>query len=80
MLETFTNRLSAITSSMGEASNTEGEGEHLLFLLPFPEPHEILDKLRKKHPKLTIVYRSVYFSQGTFGEGDPVPEGKSLFS
>lgn len=74
MLESATNRLSAIYSSMGGESLNDGE--HILMTLPFPEPTAILDKLRKKHPRLTIVYRPIYFHGGTFDHQDKVPDGK----
>ena len=30
--------------------------QHLLCTLPFPEPTEILDKLRVKHPSFKVTY------------------------
>jgi hypothetical protein len=63
---------------MGTASLKQ-DGEHILMTLPFPEPVEILDKLRKKHRSLKIVYRSIYVHRETFGPQDMVPDGKSTF-
>ena len=51
------------------------EGEHILITLPSPEPTDILDKLRKKHPGLSIVYRPIPLRRGAF-EQDKVPDGK----
>jgi hypothetical protein len=74
MLKSATTRLSAINSSMGGGSLNDGE--YVLMTLPFPEPTAILDKLKKKHPNLTIVYRPIYFYGGTFDHQDKVPDGK----
>ena len=53
-------------------------GEHILITLPFPEPTVLLDRLRKKYPGSTIIYRSVYFHRGTFKHRDKVPDGRFL--
>lgn len=33
-----------------------GHQQHLLCTLPWPEPHEILDEIRQKHPRLKVTY------------------------
>jgi hypothetical protein len=42
---------------MGDASPPPKE--HILLLLPLPEPKDTLDALRKKHPNITIKYHLV---------------------
>ena len=36
--------------------------EHLLVILPFAEPTEIFDRIRKAHPYLKITYKSLHFT------------------
>jgi hypothetical protein len=55
---------------MGDAApalKMSPEGETLLCILPFPEPKALLDRLRKKHPHVKILYREMLFS-GPKGE------------
>ena len=73
MFDSVTARLSAIISGMDV---TQSEGEHILFLLPLAEPKDTLEKFRKKHPNVTIIYRTVYFHAGTFTYSEKIPEGR----
>ncbi len=39
----------------------ESTTEHLLFILPFPEPTEIVERIKKNHPQIDITYRNLSF-------------------
>ncbi|KXL46053.1 hypothetical protein M433DRAFT_66173 [Acidomyces richmondensis BFW] len=52
-----------------------GGPDHLLILLPQPEPAEIINGLRKKFPNIKITYREVTFhGPGTNDLTDPLPD------
>lgn len=53
-----------------EKKDEDKEKEHLLILLPFPEPREVVDRLRSKHPGLRVTFRQVGFHQGWPGDSD----------
>jgi hypothetical protein len=61
---------------MGDAL-LDQEEELLLCTLPFPENHELIDKIRKAHPRFKIIYYTVGFSSEVLLE-EEVPEGKSI--
>jgi hypothetical protein len=71
-----TTRLSALISSMGDASMRASEGEVLLCLLPFPEPKDIMERIRNAHPKVKIIYRSIYFKGGISNVTESPPDGQ----
>lgn len=49
--------------------------EHLLVILPFPEPTAIFERIKKNHPHVTITFRRLAF--GTFDEGlQEIPKGE----
>lgn len=57
---------------MGGGRSTKPE--HLLAILPFPEPTEIFDRIKKNHPHIKITYRHLVF--GTFDQGlQDIPKG-----
>lgn len=35
--------------------------EHLLFILPFPEPTEIFERIKRNHPHIKITYQNLRF-------------------
>jgi len=37
----------------------ESTTEHLLFILPFPEPTETVERIKKNHPQIDITYRNL---------------------
>ncbi len=39
----------------------ESTTEHLLFILPFPEPTETVERIKKNHPQIDITYRNLSF-------------------
>ncbi|KAF8244914.1 NAD(P)-binding protein [Wilcoxina mikolae CBS 423.85] len=46
-----------LPSSSGSSSGSPSElSETILAILPFPEPKEIFDRIRQRHPKTTIIY------------------------
>ena len=49
--------------------------EHLLVILPFPEPTAIFERIKRNHPRLTITFRRLAF--GTFDQGlQEIPKGE----
>jgi hypothetical protein len=61
---------------MGDASPPAKE--HIVILLPLPEPKEILDGLRKKHPNITIKYHFLDLKARTVMDHNSVPDGTAL--
>ena len=53
--------------------------EHLLAILPFPEPTGVFDKIREKYPHITITYRHLVFTSFDNGLQD-VPQGEVAVS
>ena len=67
-------RLRLFTATMG--GGPAEKPEHLLAILPFPEPTAILDRIRKNHPHIQITFRHLQF--GTFDEGlQHIPKGEA---
>ncbi|KAG7005889.1 zinc/cadmium resistance protein [Physcia stellaris] len=57
---------------MGEGADPQPE--NLLAILPFPEPVEIFERIKKNHPQIRITFRRLAF--GTFDEGlKEIPKG-----
>ena len=57
---------------MGGGPSTKPE--HLLAILPFPEPVQIFERIKKKHPHIKITFQRLAF--GTFDEGlKDIPKG-----
>ena len=53
--------------------------ENLLVILPFPEPVDIFERIRKNHPHIQITFRRLAF--GTFDEGlKEIPKGDVCLS
>lgn len=63
--------------------------EHLLIILPFPEPTEIVERIKKNHPHIDITYRNLTFVNfedavkeipkgGVSSSGTESPAGQSL--
>ena len=51
--------------------------EHLLIILPFPEPTELLERIEKNHPHIEITYRNLHFMN--FDDGvKEIPQGQGL--
>ena len=50
---------------------------HLLLTLPWPEPTEVTDRIRKEHPDLKITYIEVGGRRSR--EPGKVPDGKLVF-
>ena len=57
---------------MGEGPDPQPE--NLLVILPFPEPVDIFERIKKNHPQIRITFRRLAF--GTFDEGlKEIPKG-----
>lgn len=77
MLKSATARLSALTSAiMGDVSSKKEEV--LLCVLPFPEPADIIARIRENHPYVKVVYRQITLAsiKAPMKLADAVPEGK----
>ena len=48
---------------------------HLLLILPFPEPVDILDRIRQNHPQFKITYRHVPYTDTPFIADTKIPKG-----
>jgi hypothetical protein len=61
---------------MGDASSKKEEV--LLCVLPFPEPADIISRIRKNHPRIKIIYRHITFTsfKAPIEVPDTVPEGE----
>jgi len=57
----------------------ESTTEHLLFILPFPEPTEIVERIKKNHPQIDITYRNLSFVNFEDGVKE-IPKGGVLSS
>jgi hypothetical protein len=54
------------------------EKELLLCTLPFPENEEIIDSIRKAHPRIKIVYHALDLNVGNVLLEKKLPDGKSI--
>jgi hypothetical protein len=61
---------------MGDASSKKEDV--LLCVLPFPEPADIISRIRENHPRIKVVYRYIRFTSfaAPIGPIDDVPEGE----
>lgn len=48
--------------------------EHLLVILPFKEPVEIFDRIRKNHPNIRITFRSLLYTSTPWKGMEEIPE------
>jgi hypothetical protein len=77
MLKSTATRLSALVSIiMGDASSKKEE--LLLCVLPFPEPADIIARIRENHPHVKVVYHQINFTnfKSPIDVANAVPEGK----
>lgn len=49
--------------------------EHLLVILPFPEPKDIFDRIRKNHPHLKITFRMLLYNDTPWNAREAIPRG-----
>lgn len=68
-------RLTQIASSLTMGGGPEQKAEHLLVILPFPEPTEIFDRMRKNHPQLKITFRMLLYSDTPWKAREAIPKG-----
>ncbi|KAL9136324.1 MAG: hypothetical protein Q9175_002469 [Cornicularia normoerica] len=52
----------------------DAKPEHLLVILPFKEPTEVFDRIRKNHPNIKITFRSLLFSSTPWKIEDDIPK------
>ncbi|SLM39158.1 NAD(P)-binding domain [Lasallia pustulata] len=48
--------------------------EHLLVILPFPEPTEIFDRIRKNYPHIKITFRMLLFTDSPWEGREEIPK------
>jgi len=60
--------------TMGDATPPR---QHILCILPFPEPTEIFERIQAKHPNVDFSYRKSSFIGGKFVNHD-IPDGTLL--
>jgi hypothetical protein len=60
---------------MGEAPSVQKE--HILCILPFPEPTEILRNIQKKHPQVEFTYilQPITASRAWNTDAKDIPDG-----
>lgn len=51
-------RLSKLSSTITMGGGPDPKPEHLLVVIPFPEPTAIFERIKKNHPNISITYRS----------------------
>jgi hypothetical protein len=61
---------------MGDASSKKEDV--LLCVLPFPEPADIISRIRENHPRIKVVYRQIQFTsfKAPIDLPENVPEGE----
>ncbi|RDW71784.1 dehydrogenase [Coleophoma crateriformis] len=52
--------------------------EHILIIVPVPEPQEIIADLKKKHPHVKITYVQQTFEKGEIRNLQDIPDGRSI--
>ena len=50
--------------------------EHLLVILPFREPVEELERIKRKHPNIEVTFRSLRFTDTPWKGIEEIPKGK----
>lgn len=58
-----------------EKNSSDPNLPHLLLILPFPEPVDLLDRIRQNHPQFKITYRHVPFTDTPFIADIKIPKG-----
>ena len=49
--------------------------EHLLVILPFKEPTDVFERIKKNHPNIKITFRSLLFTNSPWKGDEEIPEG-----
>lgn len=50
--------------------------EHLLVILPFREPVEALERIKKNHPNIEITFKNLRFTDTPWKGVEDIPKGK----
>lgn len=53
----------------------DSKPEHLLVILPFKEPTEIFDRIKKNHPNIKITFKSLLFTSTPWKGEEEIPKG-----
>jgi hypothetical protein len=57
---------------MGDAGH---EPENLLVILPFREPTEIFERIKKNHPQIKITFKRLVFTDTPWKGVEDIPQG-----
>ena len=49
--------------------------EHLLVIMPFDEPTEIFNRIKKNHPNIKITFKNLRFTSTPWIGAEAIPEG-----
>lgn len=76
-------RISSVTGRLIDmATETENSSDpnfpHLLLILPFREPVDILDRIKQNHPHFKITYHHVPYTDTPFIADTEIPKGSSF--
>ena len=67
-------RLASLASTIAMGGGPKPE--HLLVILPFREPVENLERIKRKHPNIEITFRSLRFTDTPWKGVEDIPKGK----
>lgn len=74
-----TTRLAKIASSLPSmGGGPESKPEDLLVILPFQEPTEAFDRIKKNHPNTKITFKSLLFTDTPWKGQEEIPKGLPL--
>lgn len=51
--------------------------EHLLIILPVPEPSQIIERIEKKHPNIKITFKNLSLTDTPWKGIEDIPRGRS---
>lgn len=73
-------RLAQLASSLTMGGGPDSKPEHLLVIMPFKEPTEIFDRIRKNHPNVKITFKGLGFTSTPWMGEEEIPKGSIGFS
>lgn len=68
-------RLLQLTSALMMGGGPGVKPEHMLVILPFPEPTAILNRIRKNHPHIRTTFRNLTFHETPWKGVQEIPRG-----
>lgn len=67
-------RLASLASTVAMGGGPKPE--HLLVILPFREPVEALERIKKNHPHIEITFKNLHFTDTPWKGVEDIPKGK----